>query len=45
MDIDLNTDAGGHGWGAVIAVPPDCTVAESTLLNVVAKHLLPKMTV
>ena len=45
LDIDLNTDAGGRGWGAVLAVPPEGTVAESALLEVVSSRLLPNMSI
>ena len=45
LDIDLNTNAGGRGWGAVLAVPRAGTVAESTLLEAVSSRLLSNMTI
>ena len=45
LDIDLDTDAGGSGWGAVMAVPPDAVLSESTLLAAVANSLLPTITI
>ena len=45
LDIDLNTDAGGRGWAAVLAAPPAGTVGESTLLEVVSSRLLRYMTI
>lgn len=45
LDIDLNTDAGGRGWGAVLAIPPQGTVANAQLLDAVSLRLLPNMTV
>ena len=45
QQIDLNIDAGGRGWGAVLAVPAAGTVAESTLLEAVSSRFLPNMTI
>ena len=45
LDINLYTDAGGRGWGAVLAVPPEGTVAQSVLLDVVSSRLLPNMSI
>jgi hypothetical protein len=45
LDIDLNTDACGRGWGAVLAVPPVGTVEDSKLLQIISSRLLPNMTV
>ena len=49
LGIDLNNDAGGRGWVAVLAVPPEGTVAESSLLvevlDIVSSRRLPNTTV